>query len=174
MFGIVTTGPSSISQQSDVRPPGARRRPSAASPAAGMRPDEIIKGHAELAGVHRASLPRARGVLHGVRPDEEPREPEATGARRCIYISSGYDFNPFENVAAEIPGRRWLGLDADGNAIDATSLSFDPFMRTLRCCRGSQLAEADLVRELSELTRAANRANATFYTIDPARPRRWS
>jgi VWFA-related protein len=29
------------------------------------------------------------------------------------------------------------------------------------------LAEADLVRELAELTRAANRANATMYTIDP-------
>jgi hypothetical protein len=29
------------------------------------------------------------------------------------------------------------------------------------------LAEADLVRELAELTRAANRANATIYTIDP-------
>ena len=29
------------------------------------------------------------------------------------------------------------------------------------------LAEADLVRELAEVTRAANRANATLYTIDP-------
>src|SRR4030095_16754101 len=29
------------------------------------------------------------------------------------------------------------------------------------------LAESDLVRELAELTRAANRANATLYTIDP-------
>lgn len=29
------------------------------------------------------------------------------------------------------------------------------------------LAEADLIRELAELTRAANRANATIYTIDP-------
>jgi VWFA-related protein len=29
------------------------------------------------------------------------------------------------------------------------------------------LAEADLIGELHELTRAANRANATFYTIDP-------
>jgi VWFA-related protein len=29
------------------------------------------------------------------------------------------------------------------------------------------LSESDLIRELSELTRAANRANATIYTIDP-------
>ena len=33
--------------------------------------------------------------------------------------------------------------------------------------QGNQFAEADLARELAELTRAANRANATIYTIDP-------
>ena len=31
----------------------------------------------------------------------------------------------------------------------------------------NQFADADLVRELAEVTRAANRANATLYTIDP-------
>jgi VWFA-related protein len=41
----------------------------------------------------------------------------------------------------------------------------DPFYRTQQSSQ--LLAEADLVRELSELTRAANRANATIYTIDP-------
>ena len=30
-----------------------------------------------------------------------------------------------------------------------------------------QFADADLARELSDLTRAANRANTSFYTIDP-------
>jgi VWFA-related protein len=43
-------------------------------------------------------------------------------------------------------------------------LSIDPFSGARQ---GQQFAEADLVRELAELTRAANRANATFYTIDP-------
>jgi VWFA-related protein len=38
----------------------------------------------------------------------------------------------------------------------------DPFLK-----QGNQFAEADLARELAELTRAANRANATIYTIDP-------
>ena len=31
----------------------------------------------------------------------------------------------------------------------------------------AKFSEADLIREIAELTRAANRANATFYTIDP-------
>ena len=33
--------------------------------------------------------------------------------------------------------------------------------------QGNRFAEADLVSELAELTRQANRANATLYTIDP-------
>ena len=32
---------------------------------------------------------------------------------------------------------------------------------------GQQFADADLARELAEVTRTANRANATLYTIDP-------
>jgi VWFA-related protein len=33
--------------------------------------------------------------------------------------------------------------------------------------RGSQFADGELVRDMAEVTRAANRANATLYTIDP-------
>jgi VWFA-related protein len=33
--------------------------------------------------------------------------------------------------------------------------------------QGQQFADADLARELAEVTRTANRANATLYTIDP-------
>jgi VWFA-related protein len=49
--------------------------------------------------------------------------------------------------------------------VDAADLQNDPFFRTQQSSQ--MLAEADLVRELAELTRAANRANATLYTIDP-------
>ena len=58
------------------------------------------------------------------------------------------------------------GTDENGNTQSgAEQLLTDPFYRNQQ---SSQiLAEADLVRELAELTRAANRANATLYTIDP-------
>ena len=49
--------------------------------------------------------------------------------------------------------------------VEAADLQNDPFFRTQQSSQ--LLAEADLVRELAELTRAANRANATIYTIDP-------
>jgi VWFA-related protein len=41
-------------------------------------------------------------------------------------------------------------------------MDVNPFLK-----QGNQFAEADLVAELAELTRAANRANASIYTIDP-------
>jgi VWFA-related protein len=49
--------------------------------------------------------------------------------------------------------------------VSADDLQNDPFTRAERS--GQLLSEADLVRELAEITAAANRANATIYTIDP-------
>ena len=58
------------------------------------------------------------------------------------------------------------GTDENGNTTNGVDqLLTDPFYRTQQSSQ--LLAEADLVRELAELTRAANRANATIYTIDP-------
>ena len=78
--------------------------------------------------------------------------------KAVIYISSGYDFNPFEKGRLEETARRWHVDNAD-------DLQSDPFYRNQQSSQA--LAESDLVRELAELTRAANRANATLYTIDP-------
>ncbi len=39
--------------------------------------------------------------------------------------------------------------------------------RIRSCSQGNEFADADLASELGDLTRAANRANATIYTIDP-------
>ena len=42
---------------------------------------------------------------------------------------------------------------------------FDPIGEVER--QGAVFADGELTRELTELTRAANRANTTFYTMDP-------
>jgi VWFA-related protein len=78
--------------------------------------------------------------------------------KAVIYVSNGYDFNPFEKArrGEDMFGRTF------GTGEDDMS---DPFRETLR--QGQQFADADLAREVAELTRAANRANATLYTIDP-------
>jgi VWFA-related protein len=77
--------------------------------------------------------------------------------KAVIYISSGYDFNPFETSRLEEQARRMH--------VETADLQSDPFYRTQQSSQ--LLAESDLIRELAELTRAANRANATIYTIDP-------
>jgi VWFA-related protein len=80
--------------------------------------------------------------------------------KAVIYVSNGYDFNPFQKARmGEDPvfGGRF-GENAQENEVD-------PFSQSMR--QGQQFADADLAREISELTRAANRANATMYTIDP-------
>jgi VWFA-related protein len=85
------------------------------------------------------------------------RNLEALRNRRkaVLYVSSGYDFNPFASSR--------LKYQSEMAGLDTTDV--DPFNNPRT--QGQQFAEADLVRELAELTRAANRANATLYTIDP-------
>ena len=81
------------------------------------------------------------------------------GGRRkaVIYLSSGYDFNPYEKTRFE--------QAVEQLRTTAEALTYDPFQIT----RESQdtLNEADLWAELATLTRAARRANAMFFPIDP-------
>jgi VWFA-related protein len=91
-----------------------------------------------------------------------------------IYVSSGYDFDPFKDERLKIAQERYsAGLTKDSNGdgeiddeeedqrLPHESLTDD-------AARAVQLfAEADLVSEMAELIRSANRANTTFYTVDP-------
>jgi VWFA-related protein len=92
-----------------------------------------------------------------------------------IYLSGGYDFNPFKNARFKAiqdmygsPGRSSDKVDPGANtsggelSADDTNRFRNPFESN-----GQQFAEADLVAALAELTRAARRANVTFYTVDP-------
>jgi VWFA-related protein len=87
--------------------------------------------------------------------------------KAVIYISSGYDFNPFAQTRLEEQARQ-MGLTSDGTqsgTVDPNQIQADPFLRDSQ--QQQEFGPADLLMELTELTRAANRANATFYTIDP-------
>jgi VWFA-related protein len=155
MFGIVSTGYSSISEQltydRQVLESAIRRMQGG-----GLSPREIIEGAQGSQGPtelrHRAHV--AFSLAY-----EQMRNLEKVQNRRkaVIYISSGYDFNPFAQSRLEEQALR--------ARVDAADLQNDPFVRTQQSSQ--MLAEADLVGELAELTRAANRANATIYTIDP-------
>jgi VWFA-related protein len=155
MFGIVSTGHSSISEQltydRQILESAIER-----TTGGGLKPEEIIQSQAGSQGPtelrHRAHV--AFSTAYDLMKNLEKLQ---NRRKAVLYISSGYDFNPFETSR--------LKHQASQFGVESTDLQNDPFIRQQN--QGTQFAEADLVRELAELTRAANRANATFYTIDP-------
>ena len=86
-----------------------------------------------------------------------------------LYVSTGYDFDPFEEarVLAELRSMERSGL-FEGTDIDLPDLN-DPnlarFGETIST--GNTFSDAELRHEILLLTGAANRANVSFYTIDP-------
>jgi len=155
MFGIVTTGTSSISQQltydRQVLESAIKR-----VTGNGLKPKEIIQGGQGSNGPtelrHRAQVAfsTAYDLMRNLEKVQNRR-------KAVLYISSGYDFNPFEKSRLDEQAERFQ--------TNAEDLQNDPFFRQQQSSQA--LAEADLVHEMAELTRAANRANATIYTIDP-------
>ena len=156
MFGIVSTGPSSISEQLTYN---RQVLESAIGRVAngGLTPKEIIQGTQSSQGPtelrHRANVAfeTAYKLVKNLEQVQHRR-------KAVIYISSGYDFNPFEKSRLEEQARRW-------NVENVEDLANDPFIRQQQSSQA--LAESDLIARLAELTRAANRANASFYPIDP-------
>jgi VWFA-related protein len=157
MFGIVSTGTSSISEQLTYDRQVLESAVSRVT-GGGLRPEDIIKapntsqGPAELRYRAHVAFSTAYQLMRNLENLRNRR-------KAVIYISSGYDFNPFATSRLKYEAEMF------GYGQDGTGQELDPF--TNPRLQGQQFAEADLVRELAELTRAANRANATFYTIDP-------
>ena len=148
MFGIVSTGPSSIAEDltydRQVLEAAIER-----VTGSGLGPDDILtgqhgrEGNPELRYRAHVAFTTAYDLMRNIEKLRNRR-------KAVIYISTGYDFNPYERSRQNYQTQMY-GPD------------INPFMAT----NSLQFAESDLIRELSELTKAANRANATFYTIDP-------
>ena len=156
MFGIVSTGPSSlaIDLTYDRQVLDAAIQKISGN---GLRPADILQGAETQEG---PSEVRYRAHVAFSTAYDLMRNMEKVHNRRkaVIYVSNGYDFNPFEKARR---GEDMFGRTFGTGQDDGT----DPFAQHLR--QGQQFADADLAREVAELTRAANRANATMYTIDP-------
>jgi VWFA-related protein len=150
MFAIVSTGKSSIAidfTYDRKRLDEAARRMSGE----GLRPSEILsvpqgqQGSPEVRHYAHVAFATAYEILDKMAAIRDRR-------KAVIYLSNGYDFDPF----AETRGRQ--ESERNPRPPDSNDQS-QP--------KTNQFAFADLISELSEVTRAANRANASIFTIDP-------
>jgi VWFA-related protein len=147
LFGVVSSGTSSIAVDMTYD----RRQLTRAIGkvmGGGLSPTEILsasggsQGPAEVRHRAHVAFSTAYDLLQKLGQVRDRR-------KAFIYISSGYDFDPLTKSRA--------------NAIAEQAVpDTNPFGK-----RGNEFAAADLAAELSELTREANRANTTIYTIDP-------
>jgi VWFA-related protein len=158
MFGIVSTGPSSLAIDLTYDRKRLEHAISKIS-GAGLAPKEILdvpngaQGPPEVRYRAHVAFSTAYDLMKQLEQVHNRR-------KAFIYVSNGYDFNPFATTRTKLEAERYARPSVDGENPENTD--FNPFMR-----QGNLFAEADLAAELSELTRAANRANATIYTIDP-------
>jgi VWFA-related protein len=155
LFGIVSTGTSSIAidlTYDRTRMDEAANRITGG----GLKPTEIIEqsssGETPQEVMHRAhvAFETTYDLLKNL---------EATHNRRkaVIVISNGYDFDPFSAARMGQAGSSF----ANNSNVDPN----DPSNSLMNL--GNRFADTDLAIELNDLARQANRANATFYTIDP-------
>jgi VWFA-related protein len=155
LFGIVSTGTSSIAI--DLTYDRSRMEEAANRvTGGGLKPSEIIQqsasGETPQEVMHRANV--AFETVYQMLTNLE----QAQNRRKAVVlISNGYDFDPFASSrAGTAPGYLLNNRNVDPN---------DPNNALYR--QGSQFNDAELSMRLAELTRQANRANATFYTFDP-------
>jgi VWFA-related protein len=163
MFGIVSTGPSSLAIDMTYD----RKRLDEAIKkisGSGLKPSDIIggpegaEGPTEVRYRAHVAFSTANDIVANLAKIQNRR-------KAIIYVSNGYDFNPFEKTRK---GESIYDMldgtygDQDNPDSESGGMGIDKTTRQTQ-----QFSFADLARDLGELTRAANRANATIYTIDP-------
>ena len=149
LFGIVSTGTSSI--EIDMTYDTKRLREAIDKVAGtGLAPSEIIgtpdgsQGPPEVRHRAHVAFSTAYDIMQNLERVHDRR-------KAFIYISEGYDFDPYARSRSKAAADRFAQVPET-----------NPFSKS-----GNEFAAADLSAELAELTRQANRATATIYTIDP-------
>jgi VWFA-related protein len=168
MFGIVSSGPSSIAVDMTY---DRTRLDEAIKKIAGneLKPTDIINGPSGAEGPSEVRY-RAHVAFSTVNDVLKNLESVHNRRKALIYVSDGYDFNPFQDARlglmdANSPFAQNEFRRAENQVNSDGSPATDPFSQQQK--QSEQFADADLARELGDLTRTANRANVTMYTIDP-------
>lgn len=172
MFGIVSSGPSSIAVDMTY---DRNRLDEAIKKMTGneLKPTDIIQGPSGAEGPSEVRY-RAHVAFSTVNDVLSELEKVHNRRKALIYVSDGYDFNPFQdarlgNMDPNSPFQQNTMAQTQNqmNAQNGGSTvpGQDPMVQQQQ--QNEEFADADLARELGDLTRTANRANVTMYTIDP-------
>jgi VWFA-related protein len=173
LFGVVSSGPSSISIDMTY---DKKRLDDAIKKihGDGLKPSEIIQRSSGSEGP--TELRHRAHVAFSTMAEALANLEKVTNRRKAlVWVSEGYDFNPFQDsryglLRSDSPFlqnmsnqmRNQLAQDPDNpNSQPAR----DPLTESMK--QSETFSDADLAYELSEITRAANRANTTIYSIDP-------
>jgi len=172
MFGIVSSGPSSIAIDMTY---DKNRLDEAIKKIAGneLKPTDIINGPSGAEGPSEVRY-RAHVAFSTVYDLLNNLEQVHNRRKALVYVSDGYDFNPFQDARLglmdpnspfaqnEFARNQNQMQNSDGSTSNPQS---DPLTQQQK--QNETFADADLARELGELTRQANRSNVSIYTIDP-------
>lgn len=171
LFGIVSSGTSSISIDMTYD----RRRLDEAinkMTGGGLKPSEIINqgngsgGPTELRYQAHVAFSTMQEALQNLE--------KVTNRRKAlIWVSEGYDFNPFQDSrlglrsgdSPFLQNQSNVMMNTQDNGDGSSSQAIDPMVRQQQ--QSETFSDAELAFELGEITRSANRANTTIYTIDP-------
>jgi VWFA-related protein len=153
LVGIVSSGYSSIAVNLLYDYGHARLNEAIAKTmGSGMSPYEIINAAQTSQGPAGLRF-MAHTAFRTVHDLLEQAQTLYTDRRKIfLYLSSGYDFDPFQDSR----------LAQEQERYGASTAAPPPFTGI-----GNQFSEAELIGELGEIIRAANRAGVTFFTIDP-------
>lgn len=171
LFGIVSSGPSSISIDMTYD----RKRLDEAinkMTGGGLKPSEIIntgtggEGPTELRYQAHVAFSTMQEALENLEKVHNRR-------KALVWVSEGYDFNPFQDSrlglrdgsSPFLQNQSNVMANTQDNGDGSTSRGTDPMVEQQK--QSETFSDSELAFELGEITRSANRANTTIYTIDP-------
>jgi VWFA-related protein len=138
-----------------------------------LKPTEIINGAGGPGGPTEIRY-RAHVAFSTMEDALKNLEMVHNRRKAIVWVSDGYDFAPFKDARygtmdANSPFEQNQGAVARNQAAAANGQAVDPnsCADVQQQKQSEEFADADLSRELYEITQAANRANTTIYTLDP-------
>jgi VWFA-related protein len=170
LVGFVSTGTSSIEMDPSYDF-GHRRFNEAIDKVMGSAPsaDELIEGALTETGEGPQQVRYSAHVAFRTAYELLDQLALVQDRRKAfVYISGGYNFNPFAEARLNkikefyaMPGGSDQDNDGNTDPDSMESLQSESYHKR------TAFSVADLVNEVAQLTRAAQRANVAFYTVDP-------